>query len=320
MKSIIYISAIILLSSCFKEETAVPRKDRGGLVSFTSELGPTYDMRSYFSMSNKSNSANINKYDWDLALSADSSMPYIRLNTGIGMYAYKSDKSTFENSNDTDGLLLNRLNDYPCGDPDSLALTGILENDKVYLIDLGTDASLQKYGFMWLKAHIENGAYKLEYCRLGSSDVKSEKVEFLEGHQHRYFDFQTSFVTDEPSDADWDFMLTQYQHVYYDPFQTYSVVGCIINPNSVVASVYKGNKPFIEVDAKDLNSSELTDRWDVIGFSWKYYDLNSNTYVIRPEKTYFLKYKDGRLFKLHFIGFYNDKGEKGTPTFEFIEL
>lgn len=321
MKTWIFISLTVLtLTSCFKEEMPVPKKDRGDIVTETLEMGPTYDTRFYINLDKQEINGSINKYDWDIALSGDSLNPYIRLNTSIGMYAYKTGKQSIAEVLDTNGLMSSPLIDYPAGDKDSLALSGILESGEVYLIDLGIDAGLQKSGYLLLKANLNLGHYALQYKYFNQSRILDAKVDFNPGKSHLLYSFKTGIVTMEPDKKEWDFMITQYQHVYYAPFQTYSVVGCLINPSKVSASIYKGNKTFSELNLTDAMNADYSKREDHIGFGWKYYDLNKNKYIIRPEKCYFIKYDNGVTFKLHFIGFYNDKGEKGTPIFEYKEL
>lgn len=323
MKSfILHIGLIltILLSSCFKEELPVPRKDRGDVVTETVEMGPTYDKRFYISLGLNSVTGTIDKHSWDIALSGDSANPYIRLNTALGMMAYNTGKTSLMEVTDTSGLLTNPLIDFPRGDKDSLALSGILDSGYVYLIYLGTDASLQSNGYLVLKAFVAEGQYQLHYRFYNQSTETSKKINFNSKKQHVLYSFKKELVLEEPDMENWDFQLTQYQHVYYNPFQTYSVVGCLINPKRVEASIYKGSKSFADIDQSDAIAATYSSKEDHIGFGWKYYDLNNNKYVIRPEKCYFIRYANGQVFKLHFIGFYNSKGEKGTPVFEYKEL
>ncbi|HEY1046405.1 MAG TPA: HmuY family protein [Bacteroidia bacterium] len=320
MKLRFYIISILLLSSCFKEEIPVPRKDRGPAVSTTVEMGITYDLSYYISLSQGKTTAVIDKFTWDIAFYGDSNNAHIKLNTGKSMYAYKSEKTDFKEPIDTAGMSIFRLNDYPCGSSDSMALSGILENNKVYIIDRGMDVSFQKESPILFKAYKASDGYHIQYCNFNLSGFVSMTIPYKIDKNYTLFKFSTAKILDEPNSNDWEFKLTQYQHVYYDPFQTYSVVGCIINPRYVQAAIYKGNKSFEQIYASDLNNVTYSSREDIIGFSWKYYNLNNNLYVIRPEKTYFIKHKDGRIYKLHFIGFYNNSGEKGSPTFEYIEL
>ncbi|MBI3235467.1 MAG: hypothetical protein HYZ42_15755, partial [Bacteroidetes bacterium] len=59
---------------------------------------------------------------------------------------------------------------------------------------------------------------------------------------------------------------------------------------------------------------------DVIGYNWKTYDAASGKYTTRKHVNYIIKSKNGLYYKLRFIDFYNNKGEKGYPKFEFQRL
>lgn len=317
---IVAISCLLLLSSCFKEENPVARKDRGNAITGSLELGSEYGKEVYYSLLTKKDVKTIGKFDWDIALSGNPANPYVALNTSKSMYAYKTDKKSLPEIQDTVGKLGNRLNDYPCGSPDSLALTGILTNGLVYIIDLGYDASFQKAAFILLKVKVINNAYLVEYSKIDGSNYKSKSISFDQSSNLLFYNLQTELITPEPRIEEWDILFTQYQHVYYDPFQTYSVVGCLINQSTMVACEYKGTKAFQDIQANDTLGSSFSSRKDIIGFGWKYFDLGNNQYIINPKKVYFLKRSTGNIYKLHFIDFYSSTGVKGTPTFEFQEL
>ena len=56
----------------------------------------------------------------------------------------------------------------------------------------------------------------------------------------------------------------------------------------------------------------------MIGYDWKSY--NSGTYEVDINKNYIIKTTEDLYYKIHFIDFYNDQGEKGTPKFEISSL
>lgn len=317
--SIAFVS-LLLLSSCFKEEHTIPRKDRGSVETAVAELGADYNAEIYYSFLTKKNVSTIAKHSWDISLSGNAANPFIALNTSKSMYAYKTDKSSLTEIMDTIGKLGLQLNDYPCGSADSLALTGILTNKLVYIVDLGVDENYQKAGFLLLKASIVSQGYFIEYSNINGNNYNSITIPFDEASNLVFFNFKTRAVFPEPKIPEWDILMTQYQHVYYDPFQTYAVVGCLINQSTMQACEYKGDKAFNEIQASDTLGTKFSGRRNIIGFGWKYFDLNNNQYIISTKKTYFLKRNTGNIYKLHFIGFYNSSGIKGTATFEFQEI
>jgi hypothetical protein len=310
----------LFFSSCFKEENPVQRKDRGSVESGSMELGADYARQVYFSLHTKQQVQTIGKYSWDIGLSANSAQPFITLNTSKTMYAYKTDKNSLFELGDTAGKMAVRLNDYPCGSADSMALSGILSAKTVYILDLGYNADLQRAGYLLLMARIIDGNYRIEYCNLDGSNYQSKQISFDPTCNMLFLNFKTQELIPEPKTAAWDLLITQYQHVYYDPFQTYSVVGCLINQSTIMACAYKGDKTFADVRLSDTADCVFSNRKNTIGFDWKYYDLNNSLYTVNAKKTYFIRRNTGNIYKLHFINFYSNTGIKGTATFEFQEL
>jgi hypothetical protein len=65
---------------------------------------------------------------------------------------------------------------------------------------------------------------------------------------------------------------------------------------------------------------EFSSRADVIGYDWKYYNFDAGVYTVVPDMNYVIRDRDGFFYKLRFIDFNNDVGEKGYPKFEFVRL
>ena len=59
---------------------------------------------------------------------------------------------------------------------------------------------------------------------------------------------------------------------------------------------------------------------DMVGYIWKEYDLNAGEYTVFSNINYIIQDKNDKYYKLHFIDFYNNLGEKGYPKFEIQEL
>jgi len=58
----------------------------------------------------------------------------------------------------------------------------------------------------------------------------------------------------------------------------------------------------------------------VIGYEWKYYNFDAALYTIEPGLAYVIRDRDGFYYKLRFIDFYSEGGEKGYPKFEYVRL
>lgn len=99
----------------------------------------------------------------------------------------------------------------------------------------------------------------------------------------------------------------------------YSVVGCLTNTFNTL-SIEVSDKTFEEINLEYAESLTLSNDRDVIGYDWKEFNFDSNTYEVNSEKVYIVRDNEGYFYKLRFIDFYDDLGEKGTPTFEFQRL
>jgi hypothetical protein len=311
---------VMSLSSCFKEERPVPKNDRGPLSFASYDMGSRYDSSLYYSLLDKKNTKTVNKYDWHLGFYSDSSSAHIIINTGIPIKVYKTLQTQFEEVTDSNGFSLLEMIEFPNGDLDSLALKDVLNTNVVYALDLGRNADLQWQGFRLIKIKKEANSYSVQYTQLGGVNPKTESIPFTQNKNYHFYNLLNGQSIYEPYSKDWEIQFKQYLHIYYNPFQTYAVVGCHINPERVKAYQYKGSKKFKDIDLSDVNFSNFSDKKDVIGFSWKRYDLNANVYVIDSEKSFVLLIDNLKLYKLHFVGFYNNQGEKGCPQFEYVEL
>jgi hypothetical protein len=58
----------------------------------------------------------------------------------------------------------------------------------------------------------------------------------------------------------------------------------------------------------------------MVGYNWKEYDLSAGEYTVFSNINYIIQDKNDKYYKLHFIDFYNNLGEKGYPKFEIQEL
>ena len=99
----------------------------------------------------------------------------------------------------------------------------------------------------------------------------------------------------------------------------YLVTGVLINRNGVeVATDTLNNFADITFDMAQhmIYSSNL----DAIGYDWKYYNFEAGSYTVTVGLNYIVKNRNGYLYKLRFVGFYNDLGQKGYPAIEYQQL
>jgi hypothetical protein len=130
-----------------------------------------------------------------------------------------------------------------------------------------------------------------------------------------------SIVSIEPPKEEWDLIFTQFTNIFYDedPPLPYLVTGCIINRNVVeVCQVY--DKDFEAITIEDIDKCPFSKNINTIGYDWKIYDFDTGQYKVYSNQNYIIKSTEDKYYKLHFIDYYDQQGNKGTPTFEFQEL
>mgnify|MGYP006139307281 FL=1 len=97
------------------------------------------------------------------------------------------------------------------------------------------------------------------------------------------------------------------------------VNGVLLNTESTFA-VLEDLKEFDQINHKDLPNYSLSNQYDVIGYDWKEYNFQTQSYEILDDNTYLIKTQEGNFFKLRFTSFLNNTGERGFPTFNFSKF
>lgn len=92
-----------------------------------------------------------------------------------------------------------------------------------------------------------------------------------------------------------------------------------MNPHQTLAAQVD-HLSFEEIDVDAAYYSALTDSADAIGYDWKFYDLDAGQYTVFSDQNYIIRDQEGFYYKLHFVDFYNNQGEKGFPTMEVQRL
>jgi hypothetical protein len=100
----------------------------------------------------------------------------------------------------------------------------------------------------------------------------------------------------------------------------YGLTGVLINGNGV-EGWKETNKSFDDIDINYAKSVQLSTNAEAIGWDWKSYNQTSGRYTVNKTVTYIIKpVTSDYYFKLRFIDYYDDKGVKGTPTFDLQRL
>ncbi|MCU0371271.1 MAG: hypothetical protein MUC31_07645 [Bacteroidales bacterium] len=332
---LIYLSIpLLMLSSCYKEDEKIIPHDPGEAKTATIEMMNDYRYQVYFDLgSGEAVSSNLKK-TWDLAFDSSRDGWLILLNSSNFMLAARTGTTDFSIPIDTTGMDFQF--DASSGNMDTLAIGKWVDFDgedsvkiytnEVYAIDRGYDEvgnlrGMRKIVFQ----EVTDTSYTFRFAYLDGSGENSFTV--IKDPEVNYINFSFDNGGEqlklEPPKRDWDLLFTQYTTLLYtnegDPYP-YLLTGVLSNP-AFVGVAQDTLYDFSAIDRSIAETMFFTDILDEIGYDWKDVtgDVSSGSviYVIVPGLNYVVRDTDGFLFKLRFVGFYDDSGSKGYPTFEY---
>lgn len=338
MKNIL-IALIIILSfaSCEKEElplvapitnqTTTPTDTASGEQLITKgntytnavTMDSDYKSQIWFDLGSNSIVSTNLRTDWDLAFDCSASNNILYLNAALNASVAFTNKTEFDKVTSDAGLTYTF--EHHSGQADLLAIGDVTSNRNVFIIDRGYDAAGNPIGKWKAQITLVHGIdYYLTCSKLNGDNLTSVIISKKPLYNRVAFSFTTlSELQIEPPKTDYDLVFTQYTHVFENPPLPYSVNGVIINSyNTEAAEEFTIN--FSEISKTVADALFYSTDRDVIGYDWKYFDLQTNTFTIYSNQNYLVKDASGNLFKLHFLDFYDTNGVKGTPSFELVRL
>ena len=327
MKTVRFIWLVpLLITSCFQEDEIVPPHEAGDLTVGVTQMGPYYGRQVYYDLAGNMEVSSNEVSAWDLSFESASGGWEIRLNSSMFMYAGNSFDTLF--SADLSPAGLDMLFDASTGNPDSTAIgnwtyetkEGTFSKNHVYLLDMGSDELGVARGTMKVQFGISGEDYTVRFGKSGSDT--SVVIKRDPSRRIIQFSFKYGVVELEPPAETWSLLFTRYTTMLVTnegEYYPYIVAGVLLNPQQVAAAP-DTLKEFDNLILDDTLALHLRIDADVIGYSWKEYDFDGGFYTIVPGKHFVIRDRDGFYYKLRFIDFYNDSGEKGFPRFEFIRL
>ena len=309
----------VLLSSCLKEELPIPKREAGELTVGEVSMGANYEYQIYFDFSANQMTGNISKNIWDLGFETGDEGSHVITNTSRNMMVYTTDKTNLSDISSEVQYTNDPKFDNANGNLDSTGI-GNWEDGFVRIINMGYSSTGNELGFYKLKIHeVTPTTYTFEFANVESTTSSTRTILKREGYNFTYYSMISDLEEDvSPKTQDWDIVFTQYIHQFYEPVVTpYLVTGCI--SNRIETKV--GLVTEVDFDAIDLayaEGVELSENTNTIGFSWK--TLVGEGYEINTEMTYVIQDYEGIYYKMRFIDFYSETGEKGNPVWEFVEL
>ena len=307
------------LISCEKDEIAINPHESGDATENAVEMFSDYRNQIYFDLeTNKAVKAN-EKTEWDLAFECGADGSHIFINTAKSMFVAKANE-TFASKTDTIGLEWKW--ETSNGHIDSTAFEGWALSD-LYVLDFGYSSDGTHQGFGKLKI-IELTAIKwvIQYSDLTATSPLEITIQKDDLYNATFFSYLNGgkVVSIEPPKADWDICFTQYTYIYYELDNTpYLVSGALLNRYLVEGSEdFKTD--FIDITFENVLNNPTSYIRDIIGYDWKYFNFEAGKYSVNPVLNFILKSTEGFYYKLHFIDFYSETGDKGYPKFEFQKL
>lgn len=322
MKAFPYLIAIVVfISSCHKDEKPIAPHPPGDDLQTQITLGRLYEDQVWFDLESNTEVSRNKKTIWDLAFECRPEGKHITLNSANNMRAALSGITDIGIVIDTNGMQFKW--DEASGNLDSTAIGDWTQNNEIYVIDGGTDEVGNHRGMykLFIDSLIDSTFY-FRFAGWTDTEWTSASVQKEGEYFFAYFSFNTNEqLRVAPPKATWDFVFTQYTYAFYElnPPIPYLVTGVLLNPrNALSAKVF--DQPFAEINLNNSQQYPFNSRQDNVGFDWKTFDLNAGYYTVHSNQNYVITTHSGKLYKMHFLDWYNSNGVKGTATIEYAEL
>lgn len=318
-RGIVTMLFIIFFSSCFKDDTAIVLPPPGDAEISQVSMGSDYQRQIYFDMATEDTLAS-NYNCWDLCFQSTADGWHIWINGGNLAMIANMNTQDFDAITSTNGAAWKW--DESSWNIDSTAIGDWRNDRKVYVMDLGYEKPAEQRYKKIIFQTLTDTYYEIEFANLDGSDVHVMQVPKNELFAYAYFSFVEggTLLNIEPDNQRWDILFTRYRYIFYDlnPPLPYLVTGVLINPGIAIA--IDSTFSFSDIDYAKALDFTYSDKRDIIGYNWKYYDFDNAAYVVRSNINYIIRDMEGVYWKMHFIDFYNNGGEKGYPQFEFQRL
>ncbi|AUC84455.1 hypothetical protein CW731_03680 [Polaribacter sp. ALD11] len=210
-------------------------------------------------------------------------------------------------------------------------------NNNVYLLNLGeeigtetpatgsVDISDDARGWKKIRILKNGNNYVLQYADLDATTHKEVTISKSETHTFTYFSFTTeSEIMVAPKKANWDLNFTVFTNEIKG-YGSYGYSDFVTNNTKSEAKVY-----MIDIEATsftynsfsltDVDNSNFTNDQRSIGSSWRNGGGPGSLPSLKENVFYVVNDTDGNLYKLQFLAFTNEAGERGYPKFVYSLL
>lgn len=323
----------LALSSCIPEETPITPIDRGDLTSAELTLS-MYDYSIYFSLESGQFVKEHSQFNWIMAFDCSSDEHGIRLNSGKTVKARMLDTKDFASVREEDvpdSLFI----DNPNGEISESVFGRWWEESNlsnVFIIKGGITERRRPDGTYKVQLELINNTIQLRVQEFGDEEKtviieKDENKNFV----HIHLKEPEVLLDNEPNKNSYDLVfeartefvpLSAIDEEDEDTAVQYQVRGVYLNPNGVEATKFENldSLEFLDIEYDNVSMIELSSAENAIGYDWKSINLDENLYSVENDYYYIIKSLNGFFYKMRFIKFYNDSGERGFPEFEYKQL
>ena len=316
MKGFRIIFFLIVLVSCDIGEIPINPVITETEIS-TIPMGSNYMTQVYYNLNQNQIVSQNNRVDWDIAFESKRDTNFIYLNSSKFVQVWQISETSFYDPIDLDEAVWQW--DKPCLINNGAAIDISSQSDIYYVIDLGLDENLESSGYLKFKVISSNdNGYTFRYSSIDNSADTTFNLSKNNSYNKLHFSFlKNSLVNIEPKSNDWDLMFTSYTHIFTGDFP-YLVSGVLINSQQVYVACDSIND-FNEININHAQNIDYSNCENIIGYDWKIYSFETSIFSINQTKIYIIKNENG-YYKLRFLDFYNESGEKGFPKFEILKL
>lgn len=264
--------------------------------------------------------------EWTIAFSTGSQTASIYINDGRGVELYNtntaiSNFSSFSAS-DTNGLasswtkIHNSFEDWKhsayeneaTGHPnygwgDYNTVSHIVVGSKVFVLKTQSG----EY-FKTAVVKRENGKWYFKYANLngGAEETLENQATDLQNSNFSYFNFDNELVSNrEPSNDEWDILFTK----YYSSVKNDVVIGVLANSKTEIIQI-----DGVSNTSANYDNGTFSETANEIGYDW----YNQSTNSIIADRTYFVKQRDGDIYKIFFTR--HDGSSTGKTVFSKEKL
>jgi len=279
-------------------------------------MGAGYANDIYYSIEN-GEIESVARTNWDIGFYTVTWSAGIIINDGNGveLYLYPNTDTSGWNSIDTSGLstwpaLFNSTLDWEegafnrnqLGHPDYgwgvyNTITHDVVGDSLYIIRLA-DGTFKKFHVI-KKVSIAN-TYYFRYSNLDGTD-EVNKILDCSGYEDKNFIYYSlvdeSILDREPNSESWDILFTKYMGEL-EGGVPYPVTG-VLNNVHIPANRFEGVMP----DFEDWSALPMDSTKSPIGYDWKYFDMETFTYIVEDSLAFFISNFKKDVYKLVFSVF-----------------